>query len=165
MPAGIVYDEHVRLVWLDAAPADATAITAAEVADGTDLSGYVVPDGVAFNLGNSRVSGADLLSAFDAESMGRYQASPSITFKRRLRGSNDEVAYTTLGARGVEGTLVIFPFIDAGADPAAGDDYYAFTGCETGLPLLQNTAVNAEQAWVCDLAVGGDVILDGVVAA
>lgn len=170
MPAGTVYDESTRVLWFADAdtPADLDAITAVELADAEDLSGYVVPDGVTFGFGNSRVSGADLLTAFDNESMGRHQAAPSITFKRKLRAAvdgADDLAWTTFQARKTQGTLIVFTTLDAGEDPGTGDDYVAFPSCETGQPLPQNTAVNTEVRFQVDFAVGAEPVFGTVVAS
>lgn len=153
MPAGTVYDESTRVLWSEADLADNTAPSTVEIDAAIDLSGYAIPDGVAFNLGNSRVSGADLLSAFDNESMGRFQATPSITFKRKLR-SGEELAWDTLGDRKLQGTLIVFLTLDPGAEPGDGDACMVFPSCETGTPLVQNTAVNTEVRFQVDFAVG-----------
>lgn len=162
MPAGIVYDEHVRVFWLDTDPADLDAPTTGEIGAGEDITGYLVPDGLAFNFGNSRVSGADLLTAFDNESMGRHQAAPALTLKRKLRDGG-QVAWDTLGDRLISGCLVVF--LDLGPDDtvADGDECVVFPGCETGQPLIQNTAVNTEQRFQVDLAVGEAPHLNAVV--
>lgn len=170
MGAGTVYDESTRVLWFATAdePADLEAITAAELTDGVDLSGYVVPDGVTFGFGNSRVSGADLLTAFDNESMGRHQAAPSIMFKRKLRAQvdgDDDLAWTTFKSRKTAGTLVVFTTLTPGDDPATGDDYIAFPSCETGQPLPQNTAVNTENRFQVDFAVGEAPAFGTVVAS
>lgn len=160
MPAGTVFDEQTRLLWFPEAdePTNLAAITTTEITtDGIDLSGYVVPDGVTFGFGNSRVSGADLLTAFDNESMGRHQAAPSVMFKRKLRAQfegDDDLAWTTFVTRKTAGTLVVFTTLDVGADPTTGDDYIAFPSCESGQPLPQNTAVNTEVRFQVDFAVG-----------
>jgi hypothetical protein len=164
MGAGTVFDESTRVLWFaDAdAPSDMEAITEVELADAVDLSAYLVPDGMSFGFGNSRVSGADLLTSFDNESMGRHQAAPSATFKRKLRGDGAELAWTTFQARKTAGTLVVFTTLDAGADPENGDDYIAFPDCETGQPLPQNTAANTEVRFQVDFAVGSQPVF-GVV--
>lgn len=170
MPAATVYDESTRVLWFAAAdePTDHSAITATELADAIDLSGYVVPDGVTFGFGNSRVSGADLLTAFDNESMGRHQAAPSIMFKRKLRQTvdgADDLAWTTFVTRKTQGTLVVFVTLPVGEDPGTGDDYVAFPSSETGSPLLQNTAVNTEVRFQVDFAVGEAPVHGTVVAS
>lgn len=171
MPAGVVYDEQTRLLWFPTAdePADIDAITAVEIAaDGIDLSGYVIPDGITFGFGNSRVSGADLLTAFDSESMGRHQAAPSVMFKRKLRETfegDDDLAWQTFKTRKTGGTLVVFLALDPGADPGTGDEYVAFPACESGQPVLQNTAVNAEVRFQIDFAVGEAPVFGTVVAS
>jgi hypothetical protein len=162
MPAGTVYDESTRVYWSEADLADNTAPTTGEIAAAIDLSGYAIPDGVAFNFGNSRVSGADLLTAFDNDSMGRFQATPSITFKRKLR-NGEEVAWDTLGDRKLQGTLIVFLTLDPGSDPTTGDACVVFPECETGAALVQNTAVNTEVRFQVDFAVGQQPELRAVV--
>lgn len=170
MPAGTVFDERTRVLWFAAAdePTDHSAITAAELADAVDLSGYVVPDGVTFGFGNSRVAGGDLLTAFDNESMGRHQATPSVMFKRKLRETfdgDDDLAWTTFKTRKTPGSLVLFTTLPIGEDPGTGDDYVAFPDCESGQPMPQNTAPNAENRFQVDFAVGSEPVFGTVVAS
>lgn len=165
MPAGVVYDENTRAFWLDTNPADTSAPTVAEIAAGFDMTGYLTIDGLARNTGNSRVAGGDLLDGFDAESMGRHQAAPTLTLKRRLRGSNAEEAWTTLGSRGVQGCLVVLPFLAPDDTPSATDSCEVYPSCETGSPQLQNTAANTEQRFIVPIAVGSSPVYDAVVAA
>lgn len=167
MPAGENYDGMVRAFWLDTNPADPDAPTIAEVVTaGEDLSGYLIPDGVAYNIGNSRVSGADLLSSFDAESMGRHQAAPVLTLKKRLLDGG-EAAWTTLGERHISGCLVVFEHVGGAeaSDPVAGAPCFVFTSCQTGQPKPLNTATNTEKRFEVELAVGGRPYLNAVLAA
>lgn len=164
MGAGVVYDGMTRVWWLDADPAAPNAPTVAEIGAGADVTEYLAIDGLAFNMGNSRVSGADLLTAFDNESMGRYQAAPSLTFKRKLRDGG-EVAWTDLGDRGVVGCLVVRLGIAHATAVAAAQKVMVFPGCETGIPNVQNTAANTEIRFVVDLAVGEEPKLKATVAA
>lgn len=162
MPSGYAYDGRCRVFWLDTEPSDPDAPTTTELDAGTDLSGYAIPDGIAYNLGNSRVSGADLLSSFDAEAMGRFQASPSITFKSKLV-TGETLAWDTLGARLLSGTLVVFEDVVEGDEVADGDSCFVFPSCQTGQPVIQNTAMNQERRFVVDFAVGDSPHLRAVV--
>jgi hypothetical protein len=162
MPAGFSYDEQFRVFWLDSDPADPTAPTVAEITAGTDLSGYLSPDGWASNHTEARVDGGDLLSGFDAQAMGRYGAAPALTFKRRLL-NGDQDAYDIFKTRGEMGCLVALPFVAKGDEPASGDDAYVYTTCQAGLAQPQNTAPNQEQRFIVNFAVGGDIVLDAVV--
>jgi len=147
MPAGETYDGRVRIFWLDNDPANPAEPTIAEIEAGKHLSGYGIPDGVAYNIGNERVSGRDLLSSFNAESPGRRAAAPVLTLRRKLRGSapgQGELAWETLGERNIQGCLVVFEAVDEGRDVAAGDACFVFLGAETGEPVPVNTAPNAE---------------------
>jgi hypothetical protein len=162
MPAGTVYDESTRVLWSEDDLTNNAAPTTGEIVAAIDLSGYAIPDGVSFNLGNSRVDGKDLLTAFDNESMGRFQATPSIMFKRKLR-DGAEVAWDTLGDRKIQGTLIVFVTLPTGEDPGDGDACLVFPGCETGTPLVQNTAVNSEVRFQVDFACGEEPELRAVV--
>lgn len=155
MPAGIVYDERTRAFWFadDDTPADLESITLAELADGVDLSGYVIPDGLAHGASEQRVDGSDLLTDFDNESIGRHGAQPALTMKRKLRDGN-ELAFTTFKTRKQAGTLVVFETLPAGADPTTGDDYVAYPECESGKWQRQNTAKNQEVRGIVNFAVG-----------
>lgn len=170
MGAGIVFDERTRLLWFDAAdePSDLDSITAAELGDAVDLSGYVPPDGWNPNTSNSRVDGSDLLSSFNSESMGRFGTAPTVTFKRKLRAAvdgDDDLAYTTFQTRKTTGTLVIFTTLDVGADPGTGDDYIAYPNCETGEPNDAPSAANTEVKFTVDFAVGQPPVRGTVVAS
>ena len=162
MGAGIVWDEQARYYWLNANPANTAAPTLAEINAGLDLTEYMPPDGFQPNMGNSRVNGADAKTKFDAESMGRFQAAVKLTLKRRIRGTNAEAAWTTLGARGVSGCFVVLPFANGPA--AVADKAYVFPTAETGMPLLLGSAENAEQRFDVDLAIGSEPNLQAVVA-
>jgi hypothetical protein len=153
MPAGTTYDGSTRLYWLadDDEPADLEAIDLTELGEAIDVSGYLVPDAFSPNFANDRVDGKDILSPFNNESMGRFGASPSATFKRKLADDGSEAAWTTFSTRKTRGTLVYFETLPSEADPTTGDDYIAFP-CETGAPLPQNTAVNAEVRFQVDFA-------------
>lgn len=164
MGAGVVYDGLTRVWWLDADPTNVAAPTVAELTAGEDITEYLAIDGLAFNMGNSRVSGADLLSAFDNESMGRFQAAPELTLKRKLRDGG-EVAWTTLGDRLVAGCLVVRLALDATTAVAAAQKVMVFPTCETGIPNVQNTAANTEVRFIVSLAVGSEPELKATVAA
>jgi hypothetical protein len=171
MGAGIVFDERTRLIWFPEAdaPTDLEAITAAELAaDGVDLSAYIPPDGINPNTTDQRVDGSDLLTGFNAESMGRYGTSPSVTFKRKLRTQHegaDDLAFTTFQTRKTAGTLVLFNTLPIGEDPGTGDDYIAWPGCESGEPQEQQTAANTEVRFVVEFAVGQAPVRGTVVAS
>lgn len=155
MPAATVYDESTRAYWFDDAdtPASLAAIHTGELADAIDLSGYVTPDGLVHGASDQRVDGADLLTAFDAESMGRYGNQPSLMLKRKLRNGG-EVAFNTFKTRKQAGTLVIFETLAPGVAPAAGAAYVAYPECESGQWLRQNTAKNQEVRGQVNFAVG-----------
>lgn len=151
MPAGVPSDEFDQYWWLDSDPA-ADAPTAAEILAGTELGGYMTPDGFAPNAGSSRVPGGDAKSSFDAEAMGRHQSAPTLMLKRRLV-TGDEAAWTLFSERKVSGCLVVLPF--AGDDtPIAGMVADVYPSLQTGVPVIQNRAANQEQRFRVDLAVG-----------
>lgn len=162
MPAGNAYDGRCRLYILDEAPADPEGPTLVELAAGSHLSGYVPPDGISYNIGNARVSGADLLSSFDAEAMGRHQAAPSVKFKQKLVTGETE-AWDELNERHRVVTLVCFEDIDEDAEIVDGDACFVFTSCQIGQPVPQNTATNTERQFQVDFAVGGRPYLNAVV--
>lgn len=165
MPAGTVYDESTRVLWFadEDAPADLESITLTELADAVDLSGYVPPDGIALGSTEARVSGADLLTAYDNESIGRHGDSPAVTFKRKLRDGG-ELAWTTFAQRRQQGTLVVFTTLPVGEDPTTGDDYTAYP-CENGKRQEQNSAANAEVRFVVNFAVTEEPTHGTVVAS
>jgi hypothetical protein len=60
---------------------------------------------------------------------------------------------------------VVLPFLAPDDTPTAGDPCYVFPSCETGVPQIQNTAVNTEQRFIVPIAVGSAPVYDAVVAA
>lgn len=163
MPAGDAYDGRVRVFWLDDDPSDPNAPTEAELAAGVDLSGYVVPESINYGFKNDTVEGRDALSSFDPQSAGRHGAHPVIDFKRRLRADGAELAWDTLGDRLIAGTLVVFEDVPEGDDVTDGDSCFVFPSCQTGQPVIQNTAMNQERRFVVDFAVGDSPHLRAVV--
>ncbi|MCU1488294.1 MAG: hypothetical protein JWN67_5040 [Actinomycetia bacterium] len=160
MSAGIVYDANVKLLISTAALANNAAPTQAEVAASVNYSAYIPPDGITFGLGNSRVSGASIDSAFDSERMGRFQASLAIVFKRRLLNAA-QLAWDAFKVRGVTGTVIIAPF---GITTAAAEGY-VFPDFQTGIPELNNPSANSEQVFTVQMALGTAPNMAAVFAA
>lgn len=164
MPAGTVYEESTRVLWFDEAddPTDLEAITATELADAIDITGYVIDA----NHGgsNDRVDDSDYLGKFKPESMGTFGVQPSLVLRRKLRSSGDELAYETF-QRGARGTLVFFETLDPGDDPGVGDKYKAYPQCEAGEPQEQNLAHNQSARFQADFAVGAAPVRGTVVAS
>lgn len=169
MPAGVTYDERTRLLFFATVdePTDLAAITATELGDGVDLSGYLVDFNP--NFGNSRVAGHDYLTDFDNESLGREQAAPTAVFKSKLRAEvdgADDLAYSTFLTRRTSGTFVWFNgTLTAGADPATGDRYIAFPDCECSSPKDQTLAENTEARFEIDILCGDRPVRGTVVAS
>lgn len=164
MPAGEAYDGKLRVIWLDTDPANLNAPTMAEVTAGVDLSGYAVPESIDPKASNTRVDGRDALSSFDPQAMGRFGYQPEIMFKSKLR-SGGTVAWDTLGARLVTGTLLIFEDVTEGSAIAAGNRCDVYPSCETGAPLRQTTAINQERRFKVEFAVGAPPHLNVAVVA
>jgi hypothetical protein len=155
MPAGEIYDGAVRIHWLPSTPANPEAITMAELGAGSNLTDYGLPD-IDFGLSNATVNSPDLKTTFNAEAPGRTGAGPTVNFKRALEGGA-ELAWSTLGDRGITGTLVIVTGATEGLDAAIGDRYVAYTKGKTGQPTLPNVAENAEERFGVRVFVGGNV--------
>lgn len=152
MPAGLPFDEEDQYWWLDTNPADLDAPTAAEINAGTELGGYMTPDGFSPNAGNSRTPGGDAKSSFDGEAFGRHQSAPTLMLKRRLV-TGEEAAWTLFKDRKVSGCLIVLPFAGS-ATPIAGMLADVYPDLQTGVPVPQNRAANTEQRFRTDLAVG-----------
>jgi hypothetical protein len=163
MPAGTVYEEHFRVLWFDDAdtPTDLEAITVTELADAFDTTGYLTE----FDHGgsNDRVADGDYLQRFKPESMGTYGNQPKATFRRQLKGTGDEVAYTTF-VLGALGTIVVFETLPLGADPGVGDSYKAYPQCDTGEPQEMSPAHNEPVRFTVEWACGSKPVR-GVVTA
>lgn len=160
MSAGLVYDENFQLWWLDTAPADPEAPTAAEITNGTNFTPYVPKDGVQPNVSNNRVNGGSLDTKFSAESMGTWTAALTVMMKRRLEDDSQD-AWDTFGDVGVTGCWVMIPFGPA----AVGVDAYVWPSVESGAPVLQSTAENEEQRFSTDWAARREPVFNATVAA
>ena len=155
MPAGETYDGQVRVFWLDADPTDPNAPTEAELTDGVDLSGYVLPETIDYGFKNDTVEDRDALSSFDPQSAGRHGAHPTMDFRDTLRATGARLAWDTLGDRLITGCLVTFEGVAEGAEVNDGDACRVFTGCETGQPMPRNVALNTARRFGVEFFVGG----------
>lgn len=158
--ARIVYDGNFKVRWLDTTPVNPAAPTIAEWNAGTDMTPFVPKDGFSSGTSNSRVSGGDLSTAFNAESMGTWNSQLAVTaFLDDAATGN--VAYDTMGVRGTTGCIIVSPF---GA-PVAGDLVYVWPDVEAGSPTHPATAENERQKFTAEFAVRKEPQFHAVMAA
>ncbi len=106
--ADIVSDGMTKVAFVTTIAAPA-APTAAEMAAGEDLEGFLTPDGLGMDFGNDSVDVTALSSTYNAELPGRQTVSTELTFKHQ----GDGVAPFSTFAGKPEGYIVVRRNVDA----------------------------------------------------
>jgi len=106
--ADIVSDGMTKVAFVTTIAAPA-APTAAEMAAGEDLEGFLTPDGLGMDFGNDSVDVTALSSTYNAELPGRQTVSTELTFKHQ----GDAVAPFSTFAGKPEGYIVVRRNVDA----------------------------------------------------
>ena len=157
--ARLVFDGNYKVRWLDAAPANPAAPTAAEWAAGTDLTAFLAKDGFTMNIKNATVTGGDLSTSFSGQNQGTWTADGTITaFMDGVTGGG--TAYETL-TDFAAGAIIASPF---GA-PATGDLVYVFPGVELGVRAPMAPAENTQQKFAVAVVATIEPVLDAAMAA
>jgi hypothetical protein len=153
---GPVYEGNLR-VYFATTVADIAAPTVAEIGAATYLGRTVTKDGVAQGVSQNRVDVASIDEKFDAQRMGSWAATPTLTM---FRDDDDESDSYDIVANGTEGFLILIPFGGA----VAGSPAYVYP-VEMGVALPGDSAANAPQTFTVNFAVTSEPNLDAVVAA
>lgn len=157
----LVFDGNTKVFWLDAAPADPSAPTVAELTAGTDITSYIPKDGFKSGVSNNRVSGGSLDERFTDESMGTWSSQLSIDYYLD-KVTADNTAHDTIGVQDAAGAIVV---VWDGAGAADGGKAYVWPEVEAGQPVIQDTAENARQKATAEFAVLAEPNFHAVVAA
>lgn len=161
MARGPAYEYNYRIYHLPAVAVIA-APTVAEIAAGDYLGRLITKDGASLGVSQNRIDVASIDELFDAQRMGSWGATPSLSI---YRDDATETDGWDLVANGTIGFLLISPFQAVpGAAPAAGDPAYVFP-TEMGVPQPGDSGANSPQMFVLDFAVTSEPELDATVAA
>jgi hypothetical protein len=161
----LAHDGRHRYYWLpdvegDVAVSDVAAITVSELGDANDLSRYVPKDGLQGTPSFNRIPSTDVTEVFDAEQMGTWSFSPTLQLYMQQPDNN---AFE-LFAFGDKGLFIDFPFVAQGADPEAGDVYYAYR-LETSAPVPLPFTTNEKQRFQLEASVLSAPVYDGTLVA
>ena len=134
--ADIVSDGMTKVAFVTTIAAPA-APTAAEMAAGEDLEGFLTPDGLGMDFGNDSVDVTALSSTYNAELPGRQTVSTELTFKHQ----GDAVAPFSTFAGKPEGYIVVRRNVDA-TDAWAENDVIEVYPVQIGTRRRQAPAAN-----------------------
>lgn len=134
--ADIVSDGMTKVAFVTTIAAPA-APTAAEMAAGEDLEGFLTPDGLGMDFGNDSVDVTALSSTYNAELPGRLTLSTELTFKHQ----GDTVAPFSTFAGKPEGYIVVRRNVDA-TDAWAENDVIETYPVQIGIRRRMAPAAN-----------------------
>lgn len=134
--ADIVSDGMTKVAFVTTISAPA-APTAAEMAAGEDLEGFLTPDGLGMDFGNDSVDVTALSSTYNAELPGRLTLSTELTFKHQ----GDTAAPFSTFAGKPEGYIVVRRNVDA-TDAWAENDVIEVYPVQIGIRRRQAPAAN-----------------------
>jgi hypothetical protein len=154
----LVFDGQYEVYFVPAAIANAAAPSLAAVLAGTNLTGRIPKDGFNPGVSNSRVTGGDLATTFTDESMGTWSSQLGITC---YHDDTNDVAYDTIGVRGVTGAIVVVP----NGPAALSSKCYVWPDIECGSPIPMQTGENTLQKFNADIAVRRAPNMHAVMAA
>ena len=130
--------------------ADLSAPTVAELTAGTDLSTLLTKDGLSTPDSQNMVDSSTLADTFDAQRVGSWGGSISLTGFRDSESANDDL--WDLAVYGTEGNIVVrrgLPYSDAWA-AAQNVEVYPIEFHE---PVMNATAANEEARFTVACAV------------
>lgn len=134
--ADIVSDGMTRVTWV-ATLASVTSPSAATIEAGTDLEGFITPDGFNESVSNDDVDSSALNSTFSTTEPGRTTVELELTFKDQGKANPP---YSTFAGR-TSGYLVIRRGVAVATSYAASQtvDVYTVTASD---PYFQSPAAN-----------------------
>lgn len=134
--ADIIGDGMVKVTWVTSL-ASTTAPSAATLGGGTDLQGYITPDGLGIEVGDDEVDTSALNSTFSSKKVGRGTVSIELTFKDQGKAN---APWTTFASRPT-GYLVVRRNVAAATAWASGQYAEVYTvkaGDQMPLPAVAN---------------------------
>lgn len=157
--ADIISDGQVKVTWLTSLTAPG-APSAAELSAGTDLEGFITPDGLSVEIGDDSVDTSALNSTFSTTKAGRGTVAIEVTFKDQGR---DQAPWSTFVGR-PSGYLVIRRNVDSSTAYAASQsvEVYAVTA---GDHKIQPPAANEVAKFAVEYFSSTDPVLSASTVA
>jgi hypothetical protein len=131
--AVVIMDGRVRVYWLTAC-ANIAAPTVAELNAGTDLTGYIRPDGLDISMTTGEVDVGNVGSTFTLKRVGRRVAAVTLGFHHDATAATTDPAWSLLVYRAT-GFLASRTGIDKATAWASGQGGGGTTGALMVIPL------------------------------
>lgn len=146
-----------------AALASKTAPTVGELTGATELTGFVLPDGINLPLPAQQADSSDIGSSFEKRGIGTFGGDEGSL--ACFRDATADTAWDTL-PRSTDGYLVVFRAGGSGVDgaPAASDACESWP-IEVGSRVVQTPSRNQKTRFVATFSITAEPALDAVVAA
>jgi hypothetical protein len=156
--AAYVHEGMTKVSWVPTV-ADPSAPTVAELGAGTDITELLTKDGLNISLSQNMVDNSSLAETFDAQVVGSWGGSVTLTIKR----DNDTDAGWALFTHGEIGNLVVRRGVAYDTAWTAADDVEVYPA-QSGEPVPNATAANAQATATVEMAVTAQPDLHAVVA-
>lgn len=158
--AAYVHEGMTKVSWVPTI-SDVSAPTVAELTAGTDITEYLTKDGLNIALTQNTVDNTSLAETFDAQLVGSWGGSITLTIKRDNDGTD---AAWALFTHGETGNLVVRRGAAYDGAFAAADDLEVYPA-QSGEPVPNATAANAQATASVTFAVTAQPDLHAVAAA
>ena len=157
--ARFVHEGNTKVSWVPTI-ADISGPTVAEVTAGTEITDLMPKDGLGVNFSQNMVDNASLADTFDAQLVGSWGGSLTLT------GFRDNVAddFWDLAVYGTNGYLVVRRGIADDTAWTAAQDVEVYPA-QMHQPFIGSTAANEQVRFTLALAVTAEPALAAVVAA
>lgn len=157
--AAYVHEGMTKVSWVPTI-ADVSAPTVAELTAGTDITTLLTKDGLNISLSQNTVDNSSLAETFDAQVVGSWGGSVSLTFKRD--GATDTAwDLFTYGETG----YVVVRRGEAYDGAFAASDKLEVYPAQAGEPIPNATAANQQATATVTMAVTAQPDLHAVAAA
>lgn len=153
-----VHEGMTKVSWVSTI-ASIAAPTVAELTAGTDITTYITKDGLSVPQSQNMVDNTSLAETFDAQVVGSWGGSLSLTMKR----NTTDTAWN-LFDYGDNGYLVVRRGITHDTAFAAAQKVEVYPA-QSHKPVPNNTAANAQATFTVGLAVTAEPELVATVAA
>lgn len=161
-----VSDENLQL-WFATSISNTAAPTVAECAAGTNLTSYLLPDGLSRGTPGNRADTANVSSKFDSTIAGSYSADLSASLYRDIASGGGvggtDAAWDAL-SRGTSGYLIVAEFGGSNSGVLAASDEVEVWPVEVISRSMQDIGRNKSRAFDVDFAVTSAPV-DAVVAS
>ena len=130
--AVVIMDGRVRVYWLTAC-SNIAAPTTTELNAGTDLTGYITPDGLDIGIDTGTVDVGNVGSTYTLNRVGRRKPTISLTLHHDATSGNTDVPWNTLVYR-TTGFLAVRTGVDKATAWTTGHGGGGTTGALMMLP-------------------------------